>query len=176
MVGEIRDLETAQMAIQASLTGHLVFSTLHTKEAAGALTRLIDMGVEPFLLNSSLIGVLAQRLIRRICTFCKTEYLPTDDDLELLGLTRKEVGDRKFYYGKGCSKCNNIGYKGRKAIIELMKITPEINELVSSMSPTITLRDKAKEQGMITLREDAIRTVFNGESTIEEVVKYITMV
>ena len=175
MIGEIRDLETAQMAIQASLTGHLVFSTLHTKEAAGAITRLIDMGVEPFLLNSSLIGVLAQRLIRRICTFCKTEYSPTDEDIELLGLTKKEVKDRKFYYGKGCMKCNNIGYKGRKAVIELLKITPAINELVSSMSPTVVLRDKAKEQGMVTLSEDAIRTVFNGETTIEEVVKYISM-
>ena len=175
MIGEIRDLETAQMAVQASLTGHLVFSTLHTKEAAGAVTRLIDMGVEPFLLNSSLIGVLAQRLIRRICTFCKTEYSPTDENLELLGLGREEVGDIKFYYGKGCSKCNNTGYKGRKAIVELLKMTPEINELISTLSPSISLRNKAAEQGMVTLKEDAIRTVFNGETTIEEVLRYITM-
>ncbi len=175
MIGEVRDLETAQMAVQASLTGHLVFSTLHTKEAAGAVTRLIDMGVEPFLLNSSLIGVLAQRLIRRICTFCKTEYSPTEDDLALLGLTKEEVKDRKFYYGKGCTKCDNIGYKGRKAIVELMKMTPELNELISNMSPTVDLRNKAEEQGMVTLRNDAIRTVFNGETTIEEVVKYVNM-
>ena len=175
MIGEIRDLETAQMAVQASLTGHVVFSTFHTKEAAGAVTRLVDMGVEPFLLNSSLIGVLGQRLIRRICTFCKTEYSPTDEDIELLGLTKEEVGDRMFYYGKGCSKCNNIGYKGRKAIVELMKITPEINELITSMSPTIDLRNKAEEQGMITLRNDAVQAVFNGETSIEEVVKYVAM-
>ena len=176
MIGEIRDLDTAQMAVQASLTGHLVFSTLHTKEAAGAITRLVDMGVEPFLLNSSLIGVLAQRLIRRVCASCKTEYTPTDDNLKLLGLTKKEIGDRKFYYGKGCETCNQTGYKGRKAIVELMKVTPEINELVVSMSPTVVLRDKAREQGMLTMKEDAIRAVFNGETTVEEVLKYITIV
>ena len=175
MIGEIRDLETAQMAVQASLTGHFVFTTLHTKEAAGAITRLIDMGVAPFLLNSALVGVLAQRLIRRICTFCKTEYLPTDENLELIGLTREDIGDRKFYYGKGCPKCNDIGYKGRKAVVELMRITPEINDLISAVSPTITLRNLAQKQGMITLKDDAIRAIFNGETTIEEVAKYINI-
>ncbi len=175
MIGEIRDLETAQMAVQASLTGHFVFSTLHTKEAAGAITRLIDMGVEPFLLNSSLVGVIAQRLIRRICKFCKVEYEPSEDELELLGLTKEQVADRKFYYGKGCPKCNNIGYKGRKAVVELMEITPEINDLISSMSPTIVLRNKAEELGMVTIRNDAIQAVFNGETTIDEVVKYVAM-
>ena len=175
MIGEIRDLETAQMAVQASLTGHFVFSTLHTKEAAGAVTRLIDMGVEPFLLNSSLVGVIAQRLIRRICKFCKTEYEPSEDEVGLLGLTKEQVSGKKFYYGKGCHKCNNIGYKGRKAIVELMEITPEINDLISSISPTIVLRNKAEEQGMVTIKNDAIQAIFDGETTIDEVVKYVTM-
>ena len=175
MIGEIRDLDTAQMAVQASLTGHFVFSTLHTKEAAGAITRLIDMGVEPFLLNSSLLAVLAQRLIRCICSSCKTEYTPTDENLELLGLAKKDVGNKKFYYGKGCAACNQSGYKGRKAIVELMRITPAINELITAMSPTIVLRDKAREQGMVTMSEDALRAVFNGETTIEEILNYVTI-
>ncbi|MCF7888503.1 MAG: GspE/PulE family protein [Victivallales bacterium] len=172
MVGEIRDLETAQMAIQASLTGHFVFSTLHTKEAADTITRLIDMGVKPFLLNSSLVGVLSQRLIRKVCDACKYEYDPTDEELELLDIERFEIGKGKFYKGKGCAMCNSTGYKGRKAIIEMLKVTPEICDLITKYSPTAVIRRKAKEQGMVSIREDGIKAILNGETTVEEVVKY----
>ncbi|HBM14736.1 MAG TPA: pilus assembly protein PilB [Lentisphaeria bacterium] len=172
MLGEIRDLETAQMAVQASLTGHFVFSTLHTKEAADAITRLIDMGVMPYLITSSLVGVIGQRLLRRICKSCKTSYVPKEEELKMLGLTSDDVLDKKFYYGKGCSFCNNTGYKGRKAIVELIRITPEICELINKFSPTITIRRKAIEQGMVTMRNDGIKAVFNGETTMEEVLKY----
>lgn len=172
MIGEIRDLETAQMAVQASLTGHFVFSTLHTKEAADAITRLIDMGVMPYLITSSLVGVLGQRLVRRICNSCKAEYVPKEEELQALGLTKEDIGGRKFYYGKGCSYCNNTGYKGRKAIVELFRITPELCDLINKCSPTIILRKKAIEQGMVTLRNDGIKSILNGETTIEEILKY----
>ncbi len=172
MLGEIRDLDSAQMAIQASLTGHFVFSTLHTNDAAGAITRLIDMGVEPFLISSSLVGVLGQRLIRRVCPQCKTAFDPTDDDLKLLGLERREVGENKFFYGKGCSNCNNTGYKGRKSITELLMMHPKINDLILKTSPTVVIRDKARELGMRTMREDGVRSILNGETTMEEVLKY----
>ncbi|MFA6566639.1 MAG: GspE/PulE family protein [Victivallales bacterium] len=172
MIGEIRDLDTAQMAIQASLTGHFVFSTLHTNDASGAVTRLIDMGVEPFLITSSLIGVLGQRLIRKACPNCKTGFVPTDDDLTLLELTREEVGDKKFYYGKGCQNCNQSGYKGRKSISELLVMSPQIRELVTQKAPTIVIKAKARELGMRTMREDGIRSILDGETTMEEVLKY----
>ncbi len=172
MLGEIRDLETAGMAIQASLTGHFVFSTLHTNDAAGAVTRFIDMGIEPFLITSSLVGVLGQRLIRRVCNNCKTSFVPTDEDLESLDLERQDVGDREFYYGKGCSICNDTGYKGRKSITELLIMSNGIRELTAQMAPTIVIKDKARELGMKTMREDGIRSVLNGETTMEEVLKY----
>jgi type IV pilus assembly protein PilB len=172
MLGEIRDLETAQMAIQASLTGHFVFSTLHTNDAAGTVTRLIDIGVEPFLITSSLEGVLGQRLIRKICSDCKASFTPTDEDLELLGLDREEIGDRQFCYGKGCSMCNQTGYKGRKALSELLVASKEIKELIIEKAPTIVIREKARELGMKTLREDGIRSILDGDTTIEEVLKY----
>ncbi len=172
MLGEIRDLDSAQMAIQASLTGHFVFSTLHTNDAAGAITRLIDMGVEPFLISSSLVGVLGQRLIRRVCTGCKTAFDPTDDDLRLLGMDRRDLGSNKFYYGKGCQVCNNTGYKGRKSITELLMMNSKLTDLVLKSSPTVVIRDKARELGMRTMREDGIRSILNGETTMEEVLKY----
>ncbi len=172
MIGEIRDLDTAQMAIQASLTGHFVFSTLHTNDASGAVTRLIDMGVEPFLITSSLIGVLGQRLIRKACPNCKTGFVPTDDDLKLLELTREDVGDKKFYYGKGCPNCNQSGYKGRKSISELLVMSPQIRELVTQKAPTIVIKAKARELGMRTMREDGVRSILDGETTMEEVLKY----
>ncbi len=172
MIGEIRDLDTAQMAVQASLTGHFVFSTLHTNDAPGTVTRLIDMGVEPFLITSSLVGVLGQRLIRTICKNCKTPFDPTDDDLKQLGLEREEVGDRQFYYGKGCSLCNQSGYKGRKAICELLNMNSEIRALVIDKAPTIVIKEKARELGMRTLREDGVRSILDGDTTIEEVLKY----
>lgn len=172
MLGETRDLESAEMAVQASLTGHLVFTTLHTNDAAGAVTRLIDMGVEPFLITSSLIAVLGQRLIRRICPGCKTAFTPTDEDLKLLNLERANIGNNPFYYGKGCPNCNNTGYKGRKAITEMLMMSPKLNELVLASSPTIVIREKARELGMETMREDGIRAILNGETTMEEVLKY----
>uniref|UniRef100_UPI003A8D3167 GspE/PulE family protein n=1 Tax=Victivallis sp. TaxID=2049020 RepID=UPI003A8D3167 len=171
-VGEIRDFETAQTAIEASLTGHFVFSTLHTNDAASTVTRLVDMGVEPFLICSSLVGVLGQRLIRRVCRNCRSAYVPTDEDLARLGITREMVGDRKFYIGKGCPTCNHTGYKGRKALTELLVVDNEIRELINNGAPSSVLRDKAREMGMRTLREDGILAVLNGESTIDEVVRY----
>ena len=172
MLGEIRDIESGQMAVQAALTGHLVFSTLHTKDAAGAITRFVDMGVEPFLITSALIGILAQRLLRRVCPKCKTGFHPSDSDLRLLELERADVGDNMFYYGKGCPYCNNTGYKGRKALTELLVMNPKINDLVLANAPTIAIREKARELGMVTMREDGVRAILNGETTMEEVLKY----
>jgi len=172
MVGEIRDLDTSEIAIQASLTGHLVFSTLHTNDAAGAVTRLIDMGVEPFLIASTLEAILGQRLVRTICTNCKTEYQPTPDILQQLGLTEQQVGGRPFFYGAGCSYCNQTGYKGRRGIYEYLRIKDPIRELINQRKPTLVIRDKAVELGMRTLREDGIRCILDGYTTVEEVLKY----
>jgi type IV pilus assembly protein PilB len=172
MVGETRDLETAQIAIQASLTGHLVFTTLHTNDAPSAIARLIDMGVEPFLIASSLEGVLAQRLVRKICSNCRTPYEPSEAILRQIGLSVHEVGDKNFYYGTGCDQCNNTGYKGRKGIYELLDITEPIRELITARSPSVVIRQKAIELGMSTLRADGLRSIFDGETTIEEVLKY----
>ncbi len=172
MVGETRDLETAQIAIQASLTGHLVFTTLHTNDSAGAVTRLIDMGVEPFLISSSLEAVLAQRLIRRICTNCRTAYEPKEDLLRQMGLSPHEIGDKNFYYGTGCDACNQTGYKGRKGIYELLELTDPIREMVNQRAPSIVIKQKAVELGMVTLRDDGLRSIYDGDTTIEEVLKY----
>ena len=172
MVGETRALETAQIAIQASLTGHLVFSTLHTNDSAGAVTRLVDMGVEPFLISSSLEGVLAQRLIRKICTSCRTAYEPKEELLAQMGLSPHEIGDKNFYYGTGCDACNHTGYKGRKGIYELLEITDPIREMINRRDPSIVINQKAVELGMVTLRQDGLRSINDGETTIEEVLKY----
>jgi type IV pilus assembly protein PilB len=172
MVGETRDLETAQISIQASLTGHLVFSTLHTNDAPGAVTRLIDMGVEPFMISSSLEGVLGQRLIRKICMNCRTPYEPSEVVLMQLGLSPHEIGDKQFYYGKGCDVCNHTGYKGRKGIYELLDITDPIREMINQRAPSVVLKQKAVELGMMTLREDGLRSIYEGETTIEEILKY----
>lgn len=172
MVGEIRDLETATISIQAALTGHLVFSTLHTNDAAGAVTRLIDMGIEPFLITSSLTAVLGQRLVRRICSVCRTPFQPTDKDLRMLKTTREEVGDNSFYYGRGCEACNGTGYKGRRGLYELLVITDEIRRLIYDRAPTAVIANKAREQGMKTMREDGLEGILKGETTIEEVLKY----
>jgi len=172
MVGETRDLETAQISIQASLTGHLVFTTLHTNDAPGAITRLIDMGVEPFLISSTLEAVLGQRLLRSICPLCRTTYQPDETLLTQLGLSRRDIGARHFHYGKGCDACNQTGYKGRKGIYELLKITDPLRELINERAPTVTLKEKAIELGMITLRQDGLRSIFAGDTTIEEVLKY----
>jgi len=172
MVGETRDVETAQISIQASLTGHLVFTTLHTNDAPGAVTRLIDMGVEPFMISASLEGVLGQRLIRKICTHCRTPYEPSESLLSQLGLSPHDIGDKNFYYGRGCDECNHTGYKGRKGIYELLHISDPIRELINQRAPSVVLRQKAIELGMITLREDGLRCIYDGETTIEEVLKY----
>ena len=172
LVGEIRDFETAQIAIEASLTGHFVFSTLHTNDAASTITRLVDMGVEPFLIASSLAGVLGQRLIRRVCKNCMQLYRPTDDDLERLSLERAQVEGKMFCYGKGCPICNNTGYKGRKALTELMVVNQEIREMISNNTPANILRDKACMMGMRTLREDGMLAILNHETSVDEVVRY----
>jgi len=172
MVGEIRDLETAQISIQASLTGHLVLSTLHTNDSPGAVTRLVDMGVEPFLISSTLMAVLGQRLVRTICKNCRTPFEPTEQQLSLLGLSPHDLGDKIFHYGRGCSTCNDTGYKGRKGIFELLIVSDAIRNLINERAPTVVLRQKAVELGMVTLREDGLRSIFDGDTTIDEVVKY----
>lgn len=172
MIGEIRDLETAQIAVQASLTGHLVFSTLHTNDAAGAITRLLDMGVEPYLLSSTLEAVLGQRLVRVICPQCKTPYKPDRTILALLGLTEGDIGGRNFYYGAGCKACNEKGYHGRKGLFEYLSVKPPIRDLIDQRKPTLIIRDKAIELGMRTLRQDGIRNILDGYTTVEEVLKY----
>lgn len=172
MVGETRDIETAQIAVQASLTGHLVFTTLHTNDAPGAVTRLIDMGVEPFMISASLEGVLGQRLIRKICVNCRTPYEPNESVLAQLGLSPHDIGDKTFYYGRGCDQCNHTGYKGRKGIYELLHISDPLRELINQRAPSVVLRQKAIELGMVTLRQDGLRCIYDGETTIEEVLKY----
>jgi type IV pilus assembly protein PilB len=172
MVGETRDLETAQIAIQASLTGHLVFTTLHTNDAPGAIARLIDMGVEPFLISSTLDGVLGQRLLRSICPDCRSAYQPNESLLQQLDLSPRDIGQRYFSYGKGCEKCNQTGYRGRIGIYELMKISDPIRNLINERAPSVVLKQKAVELGMVTLRQDGVRSIFEGHTTIEEVLKY----
>jgi type IV pilus assembly protein PilB len=172
LVGETRDTETAQIAIQASLTGHLVFTTLHTNDSTGAVTRLMDMGIEPFLISASLECVLAQRLIRKICANCRTPYQPSEQVLASIGLAPHDIGDKSFYYGKGCEVCNHTGYKGRKGIYELLKISDPIREMINNREPGILIRQKAIELGMTTLRQDGMRSIYDGITTIEEVVKY----
>jgi len=172
MIGETRDLETAQIAIQASLTGHLVFTTLHANDSTGVVSRLIDMGVEPFMLSASLEGVLAQRLVRRICNRCKTAYEPDEALLSQLGLSPYDIGDKTFYFGKGCSECNQTGYKGRKGLYELLKVSDPIRAMINEKAPGVVIRQKAMELGMATLRADGLRCIFDGITTIEEVLKY----
>jgi len=172
MVGEIRDVETAGIAIQASLTGHLVLSTLHTNDAAGAVTRLIDMGIEPFLISSTMIGVLAQRLVRRCCANCKEPYVPTDAELEGLGITRERVAGRPFYKGRGCEICNGSGYKGRVGIFELLRITPKIQQMINDRIPAQDIKREAINNGMLTLRSDGINQVLNGVTTASEIITY----
>jgi type IV pilus assembly protein PilB len=172
MVGEIRDLETAQISIQASLTGHLVLSTLHTNDAPGAVTRLVDMGVEPFLIASSLEAVLAQRLVRRICKSCRTAYEPPAALLHQLNIDPVDIGNREFYYGKGCDVCSNTGYKGRMGVYEWLRMSEAVRDLVVERASTMVIKQKALEQGMRTLRDDGLRAIFDGATSIEEIIKY----
>ncbi|HBE22889.1 MAG TPA: pilus assembly protein PilB [Verrucomicrobiales bacterium] len=172
MIGEMRDIETAQIAIQAALTGHLVLSTLHTNDAPGAVTRLIDMGCEPFLVAASLEGVLAQRLVRTICKDCKSPYEPNEAILTQLGVSSHEIGDKSFYTGRGCDACGQSGYKGRQGLYELLDITDPIRDLIIERAPSVVVKQKAVELGMQTLREDGLRNIYLGNTTIEEVLKY----
>ena len=172
MIGEIRDLETAQIAVQASLTGHVVLSTLHTNDAPGAVTRLIDMGLEPFLISASLEAILAQRLVRRICKNCRTAYEPSHDLVEILDVDPLEIADKDFFYGEGCPQCSSTGYRGRVGLFEMIVVSDAIRELINERAPTLAIKQKALEQGMRSLRDDGLRAIFDGNTTIEEIIKY----
>jgi type IV pilus assembly protein PilB len=171
LVGEIRDLETAQIAVQASLTGHIVFSTLHTNDAPSAITRLRDMGLEPYLITATVEGILAQRLVRKICEDCRTEFEPSAELLMELGLRPEDVKGKKFFYGRGCDRCNNTGHKGRTGLYELVLINDDIRDLISSGASTDELRQACLRHGMVGLRESGLRAIYNGVTTIEEVVR-----
>ncbi len=171
LVGEIRDLETAEIAIQAALTGHLVFSTLHTNDSASAVTRLIDMGIEPFLVTSSVIAILAQRLVRNVCNECKEEYMPDEESLENIGITPEMSSGKKIYRGKGCQGCINTGYRGRTGIFELMILDDPIKSLILKTSDSNAIKKKAVNQGMVTLRQDGALKVLNGITTVEEILR-----
>ena len=174
MVGEIRDVETAEVAINAALTGHLVFSTLHTNDAPGAISRLVDMGVKPFLVATALRAVMAQRLLRRICTNCKAPYMPTPAEARLLGFTPEYLENHQFYKGKGCSKCGQTGYKGRIGIYEIFEISDEIARLIFANEPSTVIREAARRAGMRSLRDDAMRKAEAGITTLEEVL-FVTL-
>jgi type II secretory ATPase GspE/PulE/Tfp pilus assembly ATPase PilB-like protein len=167
MVGEIRDLETAVIAVQAALTGHLVFSTLHTNDAPSAITRLVNMGVEPFLISACLIGVMAQRLVRKICDSCKEPYQPSKVVLEKWGLAN--AAHVTLYHGKGCDSCKGTGYRGRAGIFELMVISDEMREMIVQQASALALRKKAQENGMKLLSEDGLAKVLAGVTTLEEI-------
>ncbi len=171
LVGEIRDLETAQISVQASLTGHLVFSTLHTNDAPSSIARLLDLGMEPFLLTATLEAIVAQRLVRKTCLNCKEEYEPSEAQLMQINLTPEDVAGRVFYYGKGCDYCNNTGYRGRQALFELMLMDEEQRELVMQGASTGVLRAEARKRGMRTLREVGLLSIYDGITTIDEVVR-----
>jgi general secretion pathway protein E/type IV pilus assembly protein PilB len=170
MIGEIRDLETANIAVQASLTGHLVFSTLHTNDAPSAVTRMVDMGVKPFLVASAVRAIMAQRLVRRICQKCKEPYTPTDYEMRVLKIDPSELAKTTIYKGRGCSECSRTGYRGRTGIYEMFVVDEEVRRLVYERVPSNVLRARAREIGMRTLREDGIRKIMSGVSTPEEVI------
>ena len=171
LVGEIRDRETAEIAVQASLTGHLVFSTLHTNDAPSTITRLRDMGIPEFLITATLQAILAQRLVRKVCTECRVTYQPTEEQLAELDLTRNDVAGKSFYQGAGCAHCNNTGYKGRTAIHEFLTMNDEIRDLILKDSSVSKIREAAQRNGMISLRDAGLEKVFQGATTIEEVVR-----
>ena len=171
LVGEIRDLETAQIAVQASLTGHIVFSTLHTNDAPSSITRMRDMGLEPFLITATLEGVLAQRLVRKICLDCRTEFEPSAEMLMELNLRPEDVRGKQFYYGRGCDRCNNSGFKGRQGIYELLITNDDIRDLITSGASTDELRAACRRHGMRPLRDSGLRAIYSGVTTIEEVVR-----
>jgi type IV pilus assembly protein PilB len=171
MIGEIRDLETAQIAIQASLTGHLVFTTVHTNDAPSTLARLIDLGLETFLITATLEGIVAQRLVRRICLNCKTAFDPTEEMLMELALTPDDVGGKQLYFGRGCDMCNNTGYRGRVGVYEIMQLNDEMRDLIMNNASTNVLREAARKNGMRTLRENGLEVLYDGLTTIEEIAR-----
>ncbi len=171
LVGEIRDRETADIAIHASLTGHLVFSTLHTNDSASAITRLIDMGIEPFLVSSSLMAVVAQRLVRHLCNSCKEEYTPTDEELEKIGIQRASILNNKLYRSTGCEECLDTGFAGRSGIFEILKMDDDIRNLTLQSTDSSTIKKKAVERGLTTLRGDGIAKILRGQTSIDEVLR-----
>ncbi len=171
LVGEVRDLETAQISVQASLTGHLVFTTLHTNDAPSAIARLLDLGLEAFLVTATLEAIVAQRLVRRICSHCKEAFDPTEEMLMELELTPDDVKGKQFYFGKGCEYCNNTGYRGRMGIYEIMVLDDELKELINNNASTQLLREEARKRGMKSLRSAGMKAIYDGITTIEEVVK-----
>ena len=175
LVGEVRDLETAEIAVQSSLTGHLVFTTLHTKDAPSSMARLLDLGVEPFLITATIEGIVAQRLVRKICSECKTQFEPKATQLKELGLTEEAIKGKKFHYGRGCSKCNNTGYSGRVGIFEIMVFNDEIREMIMKHASTNVLRSAAVKAGMRQLRENGMLAIYDGQTTIDEIVKETIM-
>jgi type IV pilus assembly protein PilB len=171
LVGEIRDLETAQIAVQAALTGHMVFSTLHTNDAPSTITRLRDMGLDTYLITATLEGILAQRLVRKICEDCRTEFEPSPEMLMELGLRPADVVGKQFFYGRGCDRCHNTGHRGRQGVFELVLVNDEIRDLISAGASTDQLRSACRKMGMTTLREAGLKAIFNGHTTIDEVVR-----
>ena len=171
LIGEIRDKETAEIAVQASLTGHLVFSTLHTNDAPSSIARLLDLGLEPFLITATLEGVIAQRLVRKICNNCKTEYEPAEEQIMELGIRKEDVVGKRFFYGKGCEACNNTGYKGRMGVYEIMTLDDEMRDMIVNHASTQVLRNAALARGLRTLRESGLAAIFDGVTSIEEVVR-----
>ncbi len=171
MVGEIRDAETAEVAIQAALTGHLVLSTLHTNDAPSAVTRAVDMGVEPFLISSTVIGALAQRLCRKICPECREEYDPAEEELKSIGLMLSS--GQKLARGRGCGFCYNTGYRGRIAVFEIMKMTDGLRELINKRASLVEIKELAKSEGMRTLQENALQKVRDKVTTLEEIKRVV---
>ncbi len=171
LVGEVRDLETAEIAVQASLTGHLVFSTVHANDAPSVIARLLDLGLESFLVTSTLEGIIAQRLVRRICANCKSPLEPTEEMLMELNLTMDDIKGKQIYYGQGCEQCNNTGYRGRVGIFEIMLLNDELRDLIMDQASTSLLRSTARKSGMSLLRQSGLAAIYDGQTTIEEVVK-----
>jgi general secretion pathway protein E/type IV pilus assembly protein PilB len=170
MIGEIRDFETAEIAINASLTGHMVFSTLHTNDAPSAVTRLVDIGVKPFLVSASLRAAMGQRLVRKICGQCKKPFVPEQKDLMSIGLNEVQAAQATFMKGEGCQRCMGLGYRGRMGLFELFVINEEVQQMIYEHRSLVELRQKARELGMRTMREDGVRKITSGQTSIDEVV------
>jgi type IV pilus assembly protein PilB len=171
LVGEIRDLETAQIAIEASLTGHLVFSTLHTNDAPLAVTRLLDLGIEPFLVSATVEAILAQRLVRRVCGDCRVTYEPSAEILAELELKPEQIGSNRFAYGRGCPSCNGTGYRGRMAIFEILVMSESLRQMIIDNASSDAIRDQARREGMRSLRQSGLLAIFDGRTTVEEVLR-----